>query len=150
MTYSMGCRCSVIRRPALHGAPTRRPRARTRRKAACDGWAAVLMHRPTVAGRRPMPDPARWLDREALAAHISARMDELPRMLKAGKLPEEQIGAVLGALVAIGDLMFHLSANGDRRVMETLGMAYLRGAIRGEDGPVNADGSEYRGVPADA
>lgn len=34
-----------------------------------------------------MPDPARWLDREALAAHISARMDELPRMLKAGKLP---------------------------------------------------------------
>jgi hypothetical protein len=57
---------------------------------------------------------------------------------------------VLGALVAIGDLMFHLSANGDRRVMEAIGVAYLRGAIRGEDGPVNADGSEYQGAPLDA
>lgn len=34
-----------------------------------------------------MPDAARWLDREALAAHISARVDELPRLLRAGKLP---------------------------------------------------------------
>lgn len=30
----------------------------------------------------------RWLDREALAEHISVRVDELPRLLKAGKLPE--------------------------------------------------------------
>lgn len=34
-----------------------------------------------------MAEPARWLDREALAAHISARVDELPRLLRAGKLP---------------------------------------------------------------
>ncbi len=29
----------------------------------------------------------RWLDREALAAHISVRVDEVPRLLRAGKLP---------------------------------------------------------------
>lgn len=33
-----------------------------------------------------MAEP-RWLDREALALHISVRVDELPRLLKAGKLP---------------------------------------------------------------
>lgn len=35
-----------------------------------------------------MPDALpRWLDREACAAYISARVDELPRMMKRGKLP---------------------------------------------------------------
>ena len=34
-----------------------------------------------------MSDTARWLDREALAGHISVRVDELPRLLRAGKLP---------------------------------------------------------------
>lgn len=32
--------------------------------------------------------PARWLDRDALAVHICVRVDELPRLLRAGKLPE--------------------------------------------------------------
>lgn len=32
-------------------------------------------------------DPARWLDRDALAKHISVRVDELPRLARAGKLP---------------------------------------------------------------
>jgi hypothetical protein len=72
------------------------------------------------------------------------------RQIKAGAGTEDQLGTVLGALVAVGDLMFHLSANGDRRVMEAIGIAYLRGAIRGEDGPMNADGSEYQGAPSDA
>ena len=30
---------------------------------------------------------ARWLDRDALAAYISARVDAIPRILKAGRLP---------------------------------------------------------------
>lgn len=36
-----------------------------------------------------MPDAfsPRWLDREALAAHICVRVDELPRLMRAGKLP---------------------------------------------------------------
>jgi hypothetical protein len=34
-----------------------------------------------------VPDPARWLDRDALAAHISVRVDELPRLSRSGKLP---------------------------------------------------------------
>lgn len=29
----------------------------------------------------------RWLDREALAVHICVRVDELPRLLRAKKLP---------------------------------------------------------------
>ena len=29
----------------------------------------------------------RWLDREALAVHISVRVDELPRLLRAKKIP---------------------------------------------------------------
>jgi hypothetical protein len=35
-----------------------------------------------------MPDlEPRWLDRDALARHICVRVDELPRLAKAGKLP---------------------------------------------------------------
>ena len=34
---------------------------------------------------------ARWLDREACAAYISVRVDQLPRMLKAGTLPEPSL-----------------------------------------------------------
>lgn len=34
-----------------------------------------------------MADAPRWLDRDALAAHISVRVDELPRLSRAGKLP---------------------------------------------------------------
>ena len=30
----------------------------------------------------------RWLDREALALHISVRVDELPRLMRGGKLPQ--------------------------------------------------------------
>jgi hypothetical protein len=30
----------------------------------------------------------RWLDREATARYLSLRVDELPRMLRAGKLPQ--------------------------------------------------------------
>ena len=31
---------------------------------------------------------ARWLDREAAAQYLGLRVDELPRMLRAGKIPE--------------------------------------------------------------
>lgn len=34
-----------------------------------------------------MAEDGRWLDREALARHISVRVDYLPRLVKAGKLP---------------------------------------------------------------
>jgi hypothetical protein len=30
---------------------------------------------------------ARWLDREAAAGYVSVRVDELPRLVRAGKLP---------------------------------------------------------------
>lgn len=33
-----------------------------------------------------MPD-GRWLDREAVARHISVRVDEVAKLLRAGKLP---------------------------------------------------------------
>lgn len=35
-----------------------------------------------------MADAARWLDRDACAAYISVRVDELPRLLKRGILPQ--------------------------------------------------------------
>ena len=34
-----------------------------------------------------MPDAPRWLDREACAAYVSVRVDELPRLVRRGKLP---------------------------------------------------------------
>ena len=34
-----------------------------------------------------MNEPARWLDREALAAHISVRVDAISRLQRAGRLP---------------------------------------------------------------
>lgn len=35
-----------------------------------------------------MSDLPRWLDREALALHISVGVHELPRLTRAGKLPQ--------------------------------------------------------------
>ena len=34
------------------------------------------------------PSLPRWLDRNALATYISVRVDEIPRLLHAGKLPQ--------------------------------------------------------------
>jgi hypothetical protein len=34
-----------------------------------------------------MPDAPRWLDRDACAAYVSVRVDELPRLVKRGLLP---------------------------------------------------------------
>lgn len=34
-----------------------------------------------------MAEPARWLDRDALAAHISVRVDAISRLQRAGRLP---------------------------------------------------------------
>lgn len=34
-----------------------------------------------------MTDAPRWLDREACAAYVSVRVDELPRLVKRGLLP---------------------------------------------------------------
>ena len=39
-----------------------------------------FLTRPQVASR--------WLDREALADHLSVRVDQIPRMMRAGKLPQ--------------------------------------------------------------
>ena len=35
-----------------------------------------------------MSDEARWLDREAAARHVSVRVDQLPRLVRAGRLPQ--------------------------------------------------------------
>ena len=65
-----------------------------------------------------MPDALpRWLDREALARHISVRVDAIPRLMKAGRLPKpsyelgprqprwdrEQVDATLSGGVASTD-----------------------------------------------
>jgi hypothetical protein len=34
-----------------------------------------------------MPDAPRWMDRDACAAYISVRVDELPRLVKRGLIP---------------------------------------------------------------
>lgn len=34
------------------------------------------------------PDTRRWLDRDALARHISVRVDAIARLQRAGRLPE--------------------------------------------------------------
>ncbi len=33
-------------------------------------------------------EAARWMDREALAAYVSVRVDYIPRLVRSGKLPE--------------------------------------------------------------
>lgn len=35
-----------------------------------------------------MGEPARWLDRDALAAHICVRVDAIARLTRQGRLPE--------------------------------------------------------------
>jgi hypothetical protein len=56
------------------------------------------------------------------------------------------VGVALGALVAIGALLRGIGEGGSQHVMENMAMAYLRGALRGTEGPVNADGSDYVGT----
>ena len=34
------------------------------------------------------PSPPRWLDRNALATYISVRVEEIPRFVRAGKIPQ--------------------------------------------------------------
>jgi hypothetical protein len=60
---------------------------------------------------------SRWLDREATARYISARVDHLPRLIRAGKLPapslhlgarsprwdRESLDALFGAKIATID-----------------------------------------------
>lgn len=38
-----------------------------------------------------MGETARWLDREAAANYLSVRVDELPRLVRAGKLPQPSL-----------------------------------------------------------
>lgn len=38
-----------------------------------------------------MPEPARWLDRDQTAHYLSVRVDELPRLLRRGKLPSPSL-----------------------------------------------------------
>jgi hypothetical protein len=47
----------------------------------------LAKHEATENG---MADP-RWLDRETLARHIAVRVDHIPRLQKAGKLPEPSL-----------------------------------------------------------
>ena len=37
---------------------------------------------------RQDPNAPRWLDRNALATYISVRVDEIPRFVRAGKIPQ--------------------------------------------------------------
>lgn len=60
------------------------------------------------------------------------------------------LAVALGALTASGDLIAALTRHGNQRVTETMAVAYLRGALRGKPGPVNEDGSDYKGAPLDA
>jgi hypothetical protein len=45
-------------------------------------------HRRRLPGMRAMGEPARWLDRDALASHICVRVDAISRLQRAGRLPE--------------------------------------------------------------
>ena len=59
------------------------------------------------------------------------------------------LGVGVGGLVALGEMLRGTCEPHGLRVMEDVALAYLRGAIRGTDGPVNPDGTPYTGSRLD-
>jgi hypothetical protein len=98
------------------------------------------------------PDPDAW-DRAAKAGEAAVRRavgNAALRQIKRAAGPYADLGVALGALVATGDLIRGLTAGGNQRVTETMAAAYLLGALRGADQPLNPDGSPYTGAHLDA
>ena len=65
------------------------------------------------------------------------------RRLKRGAHSADTIALVMGALVATGQALAAASNPDAVGVMEEMAVAHVRGAIRGADKPINADGSEW-------
>lgn len=61
----------------------------------------------------------RWLDREAVAAHVSVRVDYVSRLVKAGKLPRPS---------------YHLGPNSPRWDREAVDACFEGGARSGPRG----------------
>ena len=72
------------------------------------------------------------------------------RKMKQKAGPYADLGVAVGALVAVGGMIAVVTKGGDQRVAEEMAMAYLRGALRGDDQPLNADGTLYTGARTDA
>lgn len=109
------------------------------------------MSDPTISDRA-LPDAAAW-DRVAKRgdrAVRSALTETALRLAKREAGPHAPLAVGLGALVAVGEFLAVITKNGSARVTEELSMAYLRGALRGADKPLNADGSDYTGARFDA
>jgi hypothetical protein len=99
-----------------------------------------------------LPDTAAW-DRIAKAGDRAVRKAITPAVMRAAKReagPYAALAVGMGALVAVGNLLRVVTMGGDQRVVEEMTAAYLRGALRGADEPLNADGTPYTGARLDA
>lgn len=53
------------------------------------------------------------------------------------------LAILLGGLTECAKQLRRLMTDDSRDIQETVVLAYVRGALRGEDGPINEDGSHY-------
>lgn len=80
---------------------------------------------------------AETIIRQALASEAMK-----PENLSAGQ--PWHISFAMGALVASAEMLSVVCKGGNRRVVEDMALAYVRGVIRGKTHPINADGSDYK------
>ena len=98
----------------------------------------------------PMPSAEEW-ERCCQQAETAVRNAlnglGLREARKAQRPSYSLLMLAMGSLVASADLLKLLAdGGGDRRVVEEMAVAYVRGGIRGLDDPVQADGSSSEGA----
>lgn len=58
-------------------------------------------------------------------------------------MPSEVLAILLGGPTECAKQLRLMMTEDNREIQETVVLAYVRGAMRGEEGPLNEDGSHY-------
>jgi hypothetical protein len=74
---------------------------------------------------------------------IDALAERLRRRMERGDSEKNWMALLIGGLTGIAAMMGAATSPEKAALMEEITLAHVRGAIRGGDGPVNADGSVF-------
>ncbi len=74
---------------------------------------------------------------------IEALRDKMRRRLERGDSEKNLMALLIGGLSGIAQIMATRALPEKAALMEEIALAYVRGAMRGGDGPVNTDGSPF-------
>lgn len=74
---------------------------------------------------------------------INALQDKLRRRMERGDSERALMALLIGGLSGIAQIMGSAAIPEKAALMEEIALAYVRGPMRGLDGPINADGSPF-------